>query len=164
MYLEEDDVVKKLITSLIIGFALTSSVQAKTIEKWHAGEVDGFTRYWTTNNIGASFVVWCHPQRPVNGTLLHVVIDGKTPTPNTRMKLIIDNEIMEIPVNEQGYIDTGCATCADTFEYVWHRLRAATAIAVKFKDESYAGFSLKGAKEILPANVCPTDWQKKQAS
>jgi hypothetical protein len=84
-----------------------------------------------------------------------VVIDGKTPTPNTRMKLIIDNEIMEIPVNEQGYIDTGCATCADTFEYVWHRLRAATAIAVKFKDDSYAGFLAQRCERNFTGKCLP---------
>jgi hypothetical protein len=96
--------------------------------------------------------------------LLHVVIDGKTPKPNTRIKLIIDREIMQLPVNSEGYTDTGCATCADSFEYIWHQLRSATAIAVKFSDDRYAGFSLKGAREVLPANACPTDWQKKQVS
>lgn len=156
--------VKTLITTLLASFILFGGAHAQTIEKWSRGEVDGFTRYWTTNNLGSSFVVWCHPERKTNGTLLHVEIEGATPAPNTRIKLVIDKEIMNLPINGQGYTDTGCATCADTFEYVWHRLRSATAIAVKFADERYAGFSLKGAKEILPAEVCPTDWQKKQAS
>jgi len=155
---------KKAISTALLGFALMGSANAQTVEKWSRGEVNGFTRYWTTNNVGSSFVVWCHPDRKTNGTLLHVVIDGKTPEPNTRIKLVIDTEIMQLPVNGQGYTDTDCAHCADTFEYVWHRLRSATAIAVKFADERYAGFSLKGAAEILPADVCPTDWQKKQAS
>ncbi|GAA0771928.1 hypothetical protein E1180_04190 [Roseibium denhamense] len=142
---------------------LPISAQAETILKWNRGEIDGFTRYWTTNNVGSNFVVWCHPQRAVNGTVFHIEIEGRKPTPNTRLKLILDNEILELPVNDQGYIDSGCATCADSFGYVWHRLRSATAMAVKFHDERYAGFSLKGAKEILPGPVCPTDWEKNQS-
>ncbi len=155
---------KTAITTLLTSFVLLCGASAQTVDKWSRGEVDGFTRYWTTNNVGSSFVVWCHPNRKTNGTLLHVEIEGTTPSPNTRIKLVIDNEIMNLPINAQGYTDTGCATCADTFEYVWHRLRSATAIAVKFSDERYAGFSLKGAKEILPPEVCPTDWHKKQSS
>jgi hypothetical protein len=141
---------------------IPSATSAANVGKWHSGEVDGFTRYWTTNKVGSSFVVWCHPDRQVNGTLLHIVIDGKTPTPNTRLKLVLDQEILELPVNDQGYIDTGCATCSDSFGYIWHRLRAAHSMAVKFYDQRYAGFSLKGAPDILPGKVCPTDFQKKQ--
>lgn len=155
---------KTAINTIIASLFLFSAAEAQTVEKWSRDEVKGFTRYWTTNNVGASFVVWCHPKRKTNGTLLHVVIDGKTPKPNTRIKLIIDREIMQLPVNSEGYTDTGCATCADSFEYIWHQLRSATAIAVKFSDDRYAGFSLKGAREVLPANACPTDWQKKQVS
>ncbi|WP_420414744.1 hypothetical protein [Roseibium sp.] len=155
---------KTAIKTLLAGFFLFGTAEAQTIEKWNRGEVDGFTRYWTTNNVGASFVVWCHPERKTNGTLLHVVIDGATPQPNSRIKLVIDKDIIQLPVNGEGYTDTGCATCADSFEYVWHQLRSATAIAVKFSDNRYAGFSLKGAKELLPAKACPTDWHKKQAS
>lgn len=144
-------------------FVLLANANAETIEKWHKGEVDGFTRYWTTNNVGANFVVWCHPERKVNGTVLHIEIEGRTPQPNSRVKLVIDQELLELPVNKQGYIDTDCAHCADSFGYVWHKLRSATAIAVKFNDQRYAGFSLRGAKQILPGPVCPTDWEKKQS-
>jgi hypothetical protein len=148
----------------MIASALFADVSvAKTIEKWNSGEINGFTRYWTTNNVGANFVVWCHPSRQINGTLLHVEINGKTPKPNTRIKLIIDRNVLDLPVNEQGYVDTSCATCADSFGYVWHKLRSARTIAVKFNDLSYAGFSLKGAQQILPGSVCPTDWEKKNS-
>ncbi|WP_269581618.1 hypothetical protein [Roseibium sp. Sym1] len=147
--------------TILTTMLLSSTVSAASFGKWNSGEVNGFTRYWTTNSLGASFVVWCHPRRTVNGTLLHIEIDGATPSPNTRIKLIMDREILELPVNEQGYIDSGCPTCSDSFGYVWHRLRAAHTLAVKFHDNRYAGFSLKGAREILPGPVCPTDWQKK---
>lgn len=147
--------------AFFVGALLSTAAHADTIGKWSRGEVNGFTRYWTSNNLGANFVVWCHPKRKVNGTLLHVEIDGKTPAPNTRIKLIMDQEILELPVNEQGYIDSGCATCSDSFGYVWHRLRASHTMAVKFHDNRYAGFSLRGAREILPGPVCPTDFEKK---
>lgn len=152
------------IAAALIVFAFVSDVAvAKTIGKWSSGEINGFTRYWTTNNVGASFIVWCHPSRRINGTLLHIEIDGKTPKPHSRVKLIIDRDILDLPVNEQGYIDSGRPVSSDSFDYVWHKLRSASAIAVKFHDHSYAGFSLKGAEEILPGTVCPTDWRKKNS-
>jgi len=144
-------------------YLLPSAAGAETAEKWNSGEINGFTRYWTTNNEGANFVVWCHPERKINGTLLHIEIGGKTPKPNTRVKLILDREVLDLPVNEQGYIDSGCATCADSFGYVWHKLRSSHSLAVKFHDESYAGFSLRGAQQILPGPVCPTDWEKRHS-
>lgn len=153
--------INRLSGAILAGLLLSGTASAASFGKWNSGEINGFTRYWTKNNVGDNFVVWCHPVRKVNGTLLHIEIDGQTPAPNTRIKLIMDQEILELPVNSQGYIDSGCATCSDSFGYVWHRLRSAHTMAVKFQDNRYAGFSLKGAQQILPGPVCPTDWQKK---
>ncbi|MCV0427759.1 MAG: hypothetical protein K5905_20065 [Roseibium sp.] len=157
---------KSIAIALIVTVFLPNIAFSKTVGKWNSGTVGGFTRYWTTNNVGSNnvgsnFVVWCHPKRKINGTLLHIEIEGKAPPPGTRIKLILDQEILDLPVNKQGYIDSGCATCADSFDYVWHKLRSSQTMAVKFKDNSYAGFSLKGAQKILPGSVCPTDWEKK---
>ncbi|KZM48614.1 hypothetical protein [Labrenzia sp. OB1] len=149
--------------SFLVAALLSVSAWAETFEKWSSGDVNGFTRYWTTNKQGANFVVWCHPERKVNGTLLHIVVEGRTPPPDTRAKLILDQEVLDLPVNKQGYIDSECATCADSFGYVWHKLRSARSLAVKFQDERYAVFSLKGARQILPGPVCPTDWEKRNA-
>ncbi len=155
---------KKLAPIICFTFALLSgNACAETIGKWNKGEVEGFTRYWTTNSKGANFVVWCHPTRNVNGTLLSIVIDGQMPEPDTRMKLILDREILELPVNSQGYVESACATCSDSFSYVWHRLRSSFTLAAKFHDFRYATFSLRGAKNILPSSPCPTDWEKKKA-
>ncbi|MHA7772434.1 hypothetical protein [Roseibium sp. M-1] len=150
----------RLGAAMLAGLILSGTATADTIGKWNRGDVDGFTRYWTTNSDGASFVIWCHPQRKINGTLLHVEIGGKTPKPNTRIKLIMDREILELPINDHGYVDSGCPTCSDSFGYVWHKLRSSHTLAVKYQDNSYAGFSLRGAQEIIPGPVCPTDWQK----
>jgi hypothetical protein len=152
---------KRFMAACLASVLLPAAAPAATFGKWNSGEVNGFTRYWTTNNVGSTFVVWCHPDRKVNGTLLHIEIDGRTPAPRTRIKLIIDTEVLELPVNDQGYIDSGCPACSDSFGYVWHRLRGARSMAVKFYDERYAGFSLNGARQIIPGPVCPTDWQKK---
>ncbi|GAB4518490.1 MAG: hypothetical protein Tsb0019_18620 [Roseibium sp.] len=152
---------KRFTAACTIGLLLSSAAHAANVGKWNSDEVNGFTRYWTTNNIGASFVVLCHPDRKVNGTLLQIEIEGSTPAPRTRIKLILDQDVLELPVNDQGYVDSGCATCSDSFGYVWHRLRGARSMAVKFHDDRYAGFSLNGARQVLPGPVCPTDWQKK---
>ena len=149
-----------LSAALIASSLLPTSALADTAGKWKSGEINGFTRYWTTNNDGANFVVWCHPKRSINGTLLHVDIGGKMPPPNTRIKLIMDREVLELPINEQGYVETSCAACSDSFGYVWHRLRSSQSLAVKFQNDSYAGFSLRGAQKVMPGDVCPTDWQK----
>ncbi|TYC56306.1 hypothetical protein FMN50_10310 [Rhodobacterales bacterium] len=152
---------KKLIASSLFAVSLlTTSVSAETVENWSRNEINGYMRYWTRNKDGSNFVVWCHPTKTINGTLIHIEIDGKTPTPGTRIKMILDKDIFELPVNGQGYIGSDCATCADSFDYVWHRLRSSHFVAVKFKDERYAHFSLRGAKNVLPGDVCPTDWHK----
>lgn len=71
---------KRILSAAIIASALLpTSALAETAGKWKSGEINGFTRYWTTNNLGANFVVWCHPKRRINGTLLHIDIDGKMP-------------------------------------------------------------------------------------
>jgi hypothetical protein len=145
---------------MIAGLILSSAAVADTIGKWNKGEVNGFTRYWTTNNEGANFVIWCHPERKFNGTLLQVEIGNKAPKPNSRIKLIMDREILELPVNDHGYIETSCPTCSDSFGYVWHKLRSSRSLSVKYHDHTHAGFSLRGAQEIIPGPVCPTDWQK----
>ena len=152
---------KTFIAAVIVFALLPTAAVAKTVGKWNSGQVNGFTRYWTTSHSGSNFIVWCHPKRQVNGTLLHVEISGKTPPPHSRIKLILDDEILELPVNKQGYVSSDCPTCADSFGYVWHKLRSANTMAVKFQDNSYSGFSLKGAPTILPGAVCPTDWEKR---
>lgn len=154
----------RLLGAAIAGVLLSTAASADSFGKWNSGDVDGYTRYWTINSVGSSFVVWCHPRRAINGTLLQVEIDGTRPAPETRIKLILDREILELPVNAHGYVDTGCATCADSFGYVWHKLRGARSMAVKFQDDRYAGFSLKGARETIPGPVCPTDWEKRRKS
>ncbi len=146
--------------SIVAASFLSNSTSAATVDKWNSGEIDGFTRYWTTNNEGSSFVVWCHPKRRLNGTLLQVLINNKFPPPNSRVTVILDRQALDMPVNKQGYIETNCATCSDSFGYVWHMLRSSHSLVVKFPDDQFAGFSLRGAQEILPGPVCPTDWEK----
>lgn len=151
---------RRLCIAIIAAMILPGAAAAETAGKWNSGEINGFTRYWTTNNDGANFVIWCHPERKINGTLLQVEIGGRMPKPSTRIKVIMDREILELPINDHGYIDSGCPTCSDSFGYVWHKLRSSHTLAVKYHDDSYAGFSLRGAREIIPGPVCPTDWQK----
>lgn len=146
--------------TVLLSALLSASAFAGTVENWNSSKINGYTRYWTTNRGGANFIVWCHPTRPFNGTLLQIEIDGKTPPPESRIKVVLDKDIFELPVNKHGYIGSDCATCADSFDYVWHRLRSSSSVAVKFTDERYALFSLKGANAVLPGAACPTDWRK----
>ena len=154
---------KHLFAVAVLLCSFGGTALGETIGKWNSGQADGFTRYWTTNNVGSNFVIWCHPKRSVNGTMLHVEIQGKLPPAGSRIKLILDADILELPVNEHGLVGSGCATCSDSFGYVWHKLRSANTMAVKYHDNSYAGFSLKGAANVIPGAVCPTDWQKQKA-
>ncbi|MEM8702120.1 MAG: hypothetical protein AAGF82_09865 [Pseudomonadota bacterium] len=154
---------KRLVAFFFLALVAPFTALGETTGKWHRGDVDGFTRYWTTNDVGSNFVVWCHPQRQVNGTLLHVEIEGRMPPPNSRVRVILDSSVLDVSVNEHGYIGTGCPACSDSFGYIWHKIRSSRTLAVKFQDDTYAGFSLKGALNVLPGNVCPTDWQKRNA-
>ena len=96
----------------------------------------------------------------MNGTLLQVLIDGKSPPPLSRIKVMLDRHGLELQINKQGYVDTNCPTCSDGFDYVWHMLRSSHSLAVKFEDNRSAGFSLRGAMQVLPGPACPTDWKK----
>ncbi|WP_421983426.1 hypothetical protein [Roseibium sp.] len=155
---------KHLFAFFFLALSAPIGAQAETIGKWHSGDVNGFTRYWTTNDVGSNFVVWCHPKRQVNGTLLQFEIEGRMPPPNSRVRVILDSSVLDVPVNEHGYIGTGCPACSDSFGYIWHKIRSSRTLAIKYPDDTYAGFSLKGALNVLPGNVCPTDWEKRKAN
>lgn len=135
---------------------------ADPMAKWQKANVQGFDKYWVVDNYGNTFTIWCNPQRKVNGTVISVRIDGHMPKPGKSVRIFIDNDVLAMPTGAGGYIQTDCPTCSDRFSYLWNKLRSATAISVNFPDSSRAGFFLNGARDVLPGQVCPTDFEKKR--
>ncbi|MTI44157.1 hypothetical protein JM93_04173 [Roseibium hamelinense] len=130
------------------------------VKSWRSSTVDGFTKFWVDNHDGAKFIIWCHPSRPVSGTLVDIHIDGQRAPANSRVRIIVDKDMVQLPADSRGYILTDTATGADSFRILWHELRSSFGLAVKFKDERYASFSLNGAKDALPGIACPADFDK----
>lgn len=151
---------KTLCVAAFSALALSTSIAAKEAEKWHNETVQNFQKYWTANNSGSKFIIWCNPDRKVSGTLIDIKINGQKAPPGTRIRVVIDRDMIKLPSDSSGYIQTSCATCADSFKFLWNRLRSATSLAVKFEDDRYANFSLKGASRILPGPTCTTDFEK----
>lgn len=151
---------KKICAVVFLALAFSTPTVAKQSEKWHNETVQNFQKYWTVNNSGSKFIIWCNPDRNVSGTLIDIKIDGQTAPPGTRIRVVIDNDMIKLPSDANGYIQTSCATCADSFRFLWNRLRSSVSLAVKFEDDRYADFSLRGASRILPGPSCPTDFEK----
>jgi hypothetical protein len=149
---------------LIIGLALLTPFPAVASKssKWHKETVQGFNKYWTENETGSRFIIWCHPTRKKMGTVVDIDIEGASAPANKRIRIVLDRDMIKLPADGKGYIQTKCTTCADSYKFLWNRLRSSTYLAVKFADERYAAFSLVGARTTLPGAVCPSDFEKRQ--
>ncbi len=153
---------KRLLTVFaFLATTLCTTAYAETSGAWNSQEIKGFKRYWTVNSTGGSVTIWCHPDRISRGTLISIDIEGRRPDPETLVRIELDRKLIKFHADSEGYIQTACATCSDNFDYFWHQLRSSAQFRVLFEDERYAGFSLRGARRILPGDVCPTDWVKR---
>ncbi|MEJ8476631.1 hypothetical protein [Roseibium algae] len=128
--------------------------------KWNNEKIQGFEKYWTDAADGSRFTIWCHKKRKYSGTVVDIDIDGKNAPPSKEISIVIDRKLLNMTADEGGYVQTDCATCADGYKVLWNRLRSGSSLAVKFKDNRYAAFSLKGAREILSKDTCPADFYK----
>ncbi|NVK34368.1 MAG: hypothetical protein HWE23_07800 [Rhodobacteraceae bacterium] len=138
-----------------------STAKAETIGLWKTEDVQGFQKYWTTTKNGDSFAIWCNPSRSVSGTVIDIAIKGFRAPPDRSIRLIFGrSKLMHLQADKDGYVQTNCAACADAYKVVWNRMRSGGHVAVKFDDERYAVFSLKGANKILTGNMCPADFYK----
>ncbi|MBO6756211.1 MAG: hypothetical protein JJ902_07785 [Roseibium sp.] len=151
---------RTLIMVIAIACVFSTTALAGQSGRWHSDTIKGFDRYWTINRDGARVTIFCNDQRPILGTLISFDIDGKPPKPGSLVRIELDRQMVKFRVDERGFIQTDCAACSDSFAYFWHRLRTSAKFAVLFEDDRFAGFSLRGAREILPSNACRTDWEK----
>lgn len=127
---------------------------------WHNEVVKGFEKYWTETNDGSRFTIWCNRKRNLSGTVIDIDIAGRNAPPRKSIKVVIDRQMITMSADSRGYVQTDCAACADGYTVLWNRLRTGVSMAVKFDDERYAAFSLKGARDILSNSVCPADFYK----
>lgn len=128
---------------------------AETIGSWHSEKVDGYQSYWTQNRAGARFTLWCPDNSKSALPLIGIDIKGNLPSPKTLIRVELDHRLIKFTAAEDGYIRPGNAAYADNLKYFWQLLRNAARFAVLFDDDRrYAGFSTKGAGDIMPATVC----------
>ncbi len=147
-------------------FSLTApSVFAETIGSWHSEKVDGYHSYWTTNRAGARFTFWCPDSQKTSLPLIGIDIKGSLPSPETLIRIELDHRLIKFTTSADGYIRPDNAAYADNLKYFWQLLRNSARFAVLFDDDRrYAGFSTKGAEDIIPQAVCApqTGLQAKQ--
>lgn len=148
--------------ALIAGLVLTGSALANDeYGSWHLDKVQGFDKYWTESREGDRFTIWCNKNRSVAGTVIDIDIGGFSAPPGRNVRVIFGRgTMMRLAADSKGYIQTNCAACADAFKVLWNRMRRGGHVAVKFDDERYALFSLKGAGKVLSADMCKADFEK----
>ncbi|WP_213215532.1 hypothetical protein [Roseibium polysiphoniae] len=150
---------KTLILLLPLAFYAGPAFAAQT-GNWKTDKVQGFEKYWTETADGSRFTIWCNRSRSVSGTVVDIDIDGRNAPARKKIRVVIDRSMLKMDADAKGYVQTNCAACADGYTVLWNRLRSGVSLAVKFDDERYAAFSLKGAREILSDSVCPADFYK----
>lgn len=131
-----------------------SPLQAAEQGKWHNDSAHGYERYWTVNSTGARFTIWCPPNHNARGALIGIDIKGQRPSPDSLVRVELDHKLVKFKVGPDGYIRNDCPACSDNLTYFWHRLRSSVRFKVQFEDRRYAGFSLKGVREVTPHSVC----------
>lgn len=144
---------RKLAVFLII-VLVPGTASAAQVGRWQSGIVQGYTKYWTVNNDGAHFTIWCKSQRNKPVSLISIDIEGQPAPPSKRVEIAIGRSFVKLDADRNGYLPTNCPTCADNFVYLWNQIRSATRLAVTFADDRHAGFSLDGARDVLPGTAC----------
>lgn len=145
--------ISKLVLSLL-AIAAASPAMAEEYGKWTRDRAHGYERYWTQNNSGARFAIWCPPNHNKRAALIGIDIEGALPEPDSLVRVELDHKLIKFRVGPDGYIRNDCPACADNLTYFWHRMRSAVKLIVLFEDKRYAGFSLKGVKDATPHSVC----------
>lgn len=146
---------------LVLSAALMNTgAFAKQVGDWNFDTVQGFEKYWTQNEEGARFTIWCHRKRNLSGTVLDIDIAGRNAPAKRNMRVVIDRKLFRFRADNRGYVQTGCPACADNYTVLWRRLSNGVRLAVEFDDSRFAAFSLNGAREILQGDVCPPDYLK----
>lgn len=127
---------------------------------WHNDAAHGYQRYWTENRAGSRFTIWCPENRNLRGTLIGIDIKGHLPSPDSLVLIELDHKLIKFNTGSDGYIRTDCPACADNLTYFWHRLRSSVKFAIQLEDRRYAGFSLRGVQETMPATVCSSQFAR----
>jgi hypothetical protein len=151
---------KKTILFLSCLFCFCGSASAVQYGQWKNETVQGFEKFWTETADGSRFTIWCNRKRNLSGTVVDIDIDGRNAPAQRSIRVVIDRSMLKLTADANGYVQTDCAACADGYTVLWNRLRSGTNLAVKFEDDRYAVFSLKGAREALSSSTCPADFYK----
>lgn len=121
---------------------------------WRHETVKGFEKYYTVTDDGSHFIIWCEPARKLAGATLDIDIKGKGAPARETIKIVLDRAAFDVTADAQGYVKSECAACADRSTMLWKKLETARNLAVRFSDERYSQFSLRGVREVLKDSPC----------
>ncbi|MHA7772433.1 hypothetical protein [Roseibium sp. M-1] len=141
-------------TALILPMLMPVAALAADPGRWHSDKAHGYERYWTESRSGARFTIWCPPSHRAQDALISIDIKGRRPDPDTLVRIELDHTLIKFRAGSDGFIHNDCNACADNLTYFWHRMRSSVKFAVQFEDRRYAGFSLRGVRNITPHAVC----------
>lgn len=145
----------------LLAFSVLPSAGVQASGDWHRDTVQGFEKYWTQTSDGARFIIWCNRSRKLAGTVVDIDINGRNAPSRKPIRVVVDHNMVVLPADNKGYVQTDCAACADRFRLLWNRLRTGIRLSVQFDDRRFAAFSLQGAADVLDANPCPADYEKR---
>lgn len=145
--------VRLVFTAILFG--LSSSLAGAAMSgNWHTEPVEGFQSYWTVNNKGARFTIWCPSGSKAALPFISIDIKGRRPPPETLIRVELDHRLIKFTASTDGFIRPDCPACADNLRYFWQLLRRSGRFGVLFQDQRYAFFSTKGVRDVVPPTVC----------
>lgn len=149
------DPMRGIILAAAAALTMTSATAAFADDLyWRHETVKGFEKYFTSTEDGSHFIIWCNPARGLAGAILDIDIKGHNAPARKTIKIVLDRSAFDVAADEQGYVKSDCPACADRSEMLWKKLEGAKNLAVRFADESYSQFSLRGVREVLKGSPC----------
>lgn len=142
-----------LATLMILTISASTVAQAQE-QYWRREIVKGFEKYYTFTDDGSHFIIWCEPARKLAGATLDIDIKGQGAPARETIKIVLDRSAFDVAADAQGYVKSDCAACADRSTMLWRKLEGARTLAVRFSDDRFSQFSLRGIREVLKDSPC----------
>jgi hypothetical protein len=150
-----------LFACLLLTFLLMRPITgAEAIGDWKAGWGQGVVEYSVGDVRQNGFLIDCDEGATLPNaealTSVYIYINGRAPPPGSVVHLLFDKDEVNVVVGERGDVNTSCPSCSKALEQIWKKARTSKTLNVVFSDNRSANFSLKGAAQILPPEVCQT--------
>ena len=132
---------------------------------WVAWPGNETVEYFVSNNRGDRLSLTCTLgafKARTTGRLW--LSGGQSTTQSKQLKFTIAGKAHWLPLDETGRIDTSCAACADSYDFLWGAMRRGYKMTVGHEKGRTARFTLAGSGAALPETPCETDYARSNAA